>query len=116
MIFQEKESDVALKRFYMPQLDGIRFFAFFLVFVHHIDTGVFLFPKKAGYEFGGEMAPDQVAYREERVCLGIRYSMYEGPFVEQRCMDCSKTVYCIGVPLQKRCYELLEAEKEVVCR
>ena len=32
-----------MKRFYLPQLDGIRLFAFLLVFVHHAPSATHLF-------------------------------------------------------------------------
>lgn len=33
-----------MQRVYMPQLDGIRFFAFFLVFIHHTKTASLFYP------------------------------------------------------------------------
>jgi len=66
-----------------------------------------LYPKEIGYGYGGELIPDQgTQYREEKVCLGVKYSIYGGPFIQERCLDCSVTIYCVGIPLQKKCYEV----------
>ncbi len=84
---------------------------------------VVLYPKEIGYAYGGEVVPDQgTLYREERVCLGLKYSIYGGPFMEEGCLDCSATIYCAGIPLQKKCYQVdyqgslnINNERETQC-
>ena len=82
---------------------------------------VILFPKEIGYGYGGEIIAQQTTlYREEKVCFGIKYSKYGGPFLKGSCNDCSKTIYCVGIPLQNKCYEAdfdmsLGEERETEC-
>lgn len=65
-----------------------------------------LYPKNTGYGYGGEIMPNQISViRTEKVCLGVRYEMFGGPFMEKRCLDCNTNIYCIGIPLQEKCYE-----------
>jgi hypothetical protein len=66
-----------------------------------------LYPKEIGFNYGGfVLPPEGKEYREEKTCIGFKYSMYDGPFLtNMQCNDCSEKVYCIGIPLNKKCYE-----------
>jgi len=67
---------------------------------------ILFFPKKSGFGYGGKVTGvDQTLYREEKTCLGYKYSTISGnPWGFGRCIDCGKTFYCLGLPLNKSCY------------
>ena len=83
---------------------------------------VILYPKDIGYGYGGEVTPNQITlYREEAVCLGFKYDRHGDAFGLLQCLDCGVTYYCIGLPIEKRCYEKefdwnMHEERRVECR
>ena len=84
---------------------------------------IFLYPKNAGYTYGGLVMKGSVLYREEYSCLGIKYQMRGGPFFSEQCADCGKNVYCVGIPLSKTCYNWtadgtqdLSSERKTECK
>jgi len=85
---------------------------------------VFLFfPKKCGYSYGGFITITSILHREDCNCLGFKYSTFGDIFNLQRCSDCGKTYFCVGIPVEKKCYEWVadgtndfSTEKEIECK
>lgn len=80
------------------------------------------FPKFCGTSYGGFVKTGTTMHRKECTCLGFKYSTHGDIFGLQNCVDCGKTYFCAGIPIDTKCYEWVfngsqdfSTEKEITC-